>query len=374
MMFVIIGTASIIARHSSFYRRELAAAGNRELALDGLRGLAALMVVIHHAALSGVWLATSHWGDARQYLWQWFGPTGVMIFFMITGYLFWNRARIMKGKINPWKLWRGRLYRIAPLYLFSVGIILLLALVQVGTGWLTPENWNPLLRLFALGAMNWQTIGAMDFGDYNARVVWTLHYEWIFYLLLPFIAWLAVGRRILGVAVLFYALFFVSLGFNFNLPYYYSFFILGMLCPMFFEDEKLRTQLVCPRAAGLAMILTLLLLMISSPSHQAGASEGAFFPVFFVAAAGNNFFGLLIHPAIRCLGAISFSLYLLHGIAFHLVFHFLKTSGWSGLSSFGIWPVLILTAIMTTIFCAATYRWIEFPFISRGHIAPAKIS
>ena len=57
-----IATAAIISRRSQFYRIELAAdATRRELSLDGLRGLAALMVVVHHAALfrgvisGGVW-------------------------------------------------------------------------------------------------------------------------------------------------------------------------------------------------------------------------------------------------------------------------------------------------------------------------------
>jgi hypothetical protein len=64
MMLAVIVTAAGIARYSKFYRRELVASGKRELSLDGLRGLAALMVATHHAALSCAWLATGRWGDA----------------------------------------------------------------------------------------------------------------------------------------------------------------------------------------------------------------------------------------------------------------------------------------------------------------------
>src|SRR5665213_2700933 len=64
MMTVVIVTAAFIGRHDRFYREDLARTANRRLPLDGLRGLAALMVVMYHAALSGSWLATGQWGGA----------------------------------------------------------------------------------------------------------------------------------------------------------------------------------------------------------------------------------------------------------------------------------------------------------------------
>src|SRR5450631_2830668 len=119
LMLAVIATAAIIARRSPFYRHEIATVGNREPTLDGLRGLAALMVATHHAALCRIWLATGQWDDAHSKILQLFGPAGVIFFFMLTGYLFWGKTRTVNGRMNPLKLWRGRLYRIAPLYLFS---------------------------------------------------------------------------------------------------------------------------------------------------------------------------------------------------------------------------------------------------------------
>lgn len=104
MMLVVIATAAVIARCSTFYRRELAETGNREPALDGLRGMAALMVATHHAALCCTWLKTGDWGEAQSPVLQLFGPAGVTIFFMLTGYLFWGKARAMNGKMSAWKL------------------------------------------------------------------------------------------------------------------------------------------------------------------------------------------------------------------------------------------------------------------------------
>ena len=365
MMLAVIATAAGVARYSKFYRRELAESGKRELSLDGLRGMAALMVATHHAALSCSWLITGTWGEAQSPVLQLFAPGGVIIFFMLTGYLFWSKARVMNGKMNAWKLWRGRLFRIAPLYLFSLLLVLLVAVIQTGGHWLALENWKPLLRLLALGALSWHDIGPVNLGEYNAGVVWTLWYEWSFYLVLPFIAWLARSRKIFGAAIIVYFLTFFGLWFHLNLQPG-LFFILGMLCPVLLEEQSLRSQLIRPSAAGLAILATLSLCFLSRSYLFAKVPcislAGALFPVFLVAAAGNSYFRFLTHPAIRCLGAMSFSLYLLHGIVFRLVFHLLKSAGLTDMPQFDYWFIITVTAAAITLLCAATYRWIEFPF------------
>ncbi len=370
MMLVVVLTAAGIARCNKFYRRELTKVGSRELALDGLRGMAALMVATHHAALSLTWLATGTFREAGTPVLQLFGPAGVTLFFMLTGFLFWGKVRARGGKTNAWKLWRGRLYRIAPLYLFSLLIVLLVAAVETGGHWLVLENWKPLLRLLALGALGWHNIGPVNLGDYNAGVVWTLWYEWAFYMCLPFIAWLAPGRKIFGVAMFFYLLTFACLWRHLNLQPG-LFFLLGMLCPALLEDQSLRSQLQKPAIACLAILATLSLCWLCydyllAPVPSASVA-GAFFPLFIVAAAGNSFFGFLTHPAIRCLGAISFSLYLLHGIVFRLEFHLLKVAGLTRLPQLDYWLIIFVTALATTLLCSITYRWIEFPFLSASH-------
>ena len=367
MMLAVLATAGGLARGSRFFRRELAATGQRELALDGLRGWAALLVATHHAALSRTGLATGNWGDAQSSLLQLFAPAGVIIFFMLTGCLFWGKARAAGGKIPAVKLWRGRFFRIAPLYWFSLLLVLLVAISDVGGDSFSLKQWAAWLRVLALGALGWHNFASVNLGDYNAGVVWTLWYEWSFYLALPFIAWLAVGRKIFFVALLAWVLTFFTLWRDLNLQPG-LFFILGMVCPALLADETLRERLRRPGIAAVALAATLLLgvgfqnyLFTKVPSLSLA---GALFPTFIVAAAGNNFFGLLTHPAIRCLGTISFSFYLLHGIVFRLLFRILKTGGWTNLPPWSYWLILAATAVAATFLCAVTYRWIEFPFLS----------
>jgi peptidoglycan/LPS O-acetylase OafA/YrhL len=297
----------------------------------------------------------------------------VIFFFMLTGYLFWGKARTVNGRMNTLKLWRGRLYRIAPLYLFSLLPVLIFVTVETGGQWLALQNWQPLARLFALGALSWQNIGSVSLNDYNAGVIWTLKYEWYFYLTLPFVAWLIIGRKIFGVTLTVYALILAGLWLDLNLlPG--LFLILGALCSELLASQSLRVKLQGSTAAVTALLTSALLAVLRRQDLGAIIPTDSLgivcLPIFVVAAAGNNFSGILTHPAMRCLGAISFSLYLLHGIAFHLVAHGLKAAGLTNLSSLECWGIFVASACVTTGICALTYRWIEFPFLSKSHKKP----
>ena len=370
MMAAVIATAGLFARHNSFYRRELADTAGRELSLDGLRGLAALMVAVHHAAVCRIWLNTGEWSDAGAWLPQIFGPAGVILFFMLTGHLFWSKARAAKGWLNPLRLWRGRIFRIAPLYLFSLLLILLAATVDVGGQWLSSANWPSLLRLLGLGVWQWHAVGQLYPGEYNANVIWTLWFEWRFYFLLPLIAWLALGRKICGLAPAVFI--FVAAGLYLDLHEPAGlYFILGMICSELTQAQPVRARLQTPVAATVALLtvvmlccLTRRLTPVTGPSDLLALSC---LPMFLVVAAGNTLFGLLIRPAIRCLGAMSFSLYLLHGIVFMFVGRELKRFNLNHLSPLEFWSGFTIVAVLTASLCAATYRWIEFPFLSTSH-------
>ena len=293
MMVTVIATTDIFARFNSFYRQELANSGYRELSLDGIRGLAALMVAVHHTAICRIWLDTGQLEDAHSLLPQLFGPAGVILFFMLTGYLFWGKARAANGWLNPWRLWRGRIYRIAPLYLFSLTCVVLMATIDNGRSWLSLANWYLLLRLLGLGAWSWHAIGPVYPGDYIANVVWTLWYEWRFYLILPFITWLALDKRIFRIRLAFFGL--LAAGFYFDVTQSAAlYFIFGMLCSELLSNQSVRVLLQPPVAAGVALITTITLYCLMGKQFpNTGPSDClafACFPLFLVAAAGKYIF------------------------------------------------------------------------------------
>ena len=144
-----------------------------------------------------------------------------------------------------------------------------------------------------------------------------------------------------------------------------------MLASEILQFATVRARLQSPAAAAAALLLCATLgFSLRHILPQTGVGDSiawVCFPVFIAAAAGNTFWGFLVHPALRCLGAISFSLYLLHGIIFKFVVYLLKTTSLYHLSPPEYWLLFFAVAVATTILCAATYRWIEFPFLSISH-------
>ena len=89
--------------------------------------------------------------------------------------------------------------------------------------------------------------------------------------------------------------------------------------------------------------------------------------VFTLIALGNDIFGLLKINALKVLGEISYSIYLLHGIVLYVMIDlvlgrdFVKEltvlEYW--LMIFGLTPILV-------IICTLTFKYIEKPFINKG--------
>src|SRR5436190_2216663 len=65
----------------------------RHVAIDGLRGFLALGVLFHHALFRFNLATTGRWVIADTAFYTLLGQVAVMTFFMITGFLFWDRVQ-----------------------------------------------------------------------------------------------------------------------------------------------------------------------------------------------------------------------------------------------------------------------------------------
>src|ERR1035438_10016436 len=65
--------------------------------IDGLRGYLAFFVFIHHSCIWYFYLKTGIWGEPDSHLFIQMGQMSVSFFFMITGFLFFNK--LMDDKI-----------------------------------------------------------------------------------------------------------------------------------------------------------------------------------------------------------------------------------------------------------------------------------
>lgn len=98
--------------------------GPRLAALDGLRGLAALGVAVHHVFYhyASPALISGPLGAAAVWLWQW-GWTLVDLFFVLSGYVFahvYLSAGTLRKRRGQQDSWVARIARLWPLHLFML--------------------------------------------------------------------------------------------------------------------------------------------------------------------------------------------------------------------------------------------------------------
>src|SRR5579859_1928124 len=159
--------------------------------LDGLRGLAILLVLLDHVTLYTPW--PTSWPPLLVQIGL-FGWAGVQLFFILSGFLIFLPYAGALVRRTPWPdplaFYRRRARRILPVYvafLVAVGLPLTLA------GHLHAARLPAAIET-ALLLQNMDTAAADLVSRLNSPL-WTLAIEWQFYLILPWlargIAWLA---------------------------------------------------------------------------------------------------------------------------------------------------------------------------------------
>jgi peptidoglycan/LPS O-acetylase OafA/YrhL len=155
--------------------------GRRLAWLDALRGIAALCVVYAH-------FGTRVLPSVHAAVYQVFDPGlyGVLVFFMISGYIV--PASLERGG-SVRTFWVGRVFRLFPLFGLAIGAVLLLH----EFGYASVRNANQdvtasvLSHLFMLNDL---------LGETNIIVVlWTLSYEMVFYVLVTALFTAGLHRR-----------------------------------------------------------------------------------------------------------------------------------------------------------------------------------
>jgi len=156
-------------------------AGSRLAFVDGLRGIAALAVVVQHT-VSYYWPSFEVFSVGRFGL----GAFAVTLFFLCSGFV----IPVSLDRHNSLvQFWIGRVCRLYPLYWCSVGAALALGLVG---HFPLPRQGDALGQTTALNlTMIQMLLGVPNLiGDY-----WTLCFEMLFYLLISLLFLLRLHRR-----------------------------------------------------------------------------------------------------------------------------------------------------------------------------------
>ena len=350
--------------------------------VDGLRGYLALSVMIHHfylwiqaTRLSGVWAAP----DIN--ILNQLGAGGVALLFMATGLVFYPRLRLGVLGMDWPTIYISRVFRIAPLVFVSVVFVTTIIILRTGAA---PDL--SVLKAAAFWVSSWSQpdlLGYPDSARIDAAVLWSLKYEWVFYLaLMPACAtamevarrvklptWTVPAALLVGVVALRAALALRHtevIGLR-----YITLFPIGMLALEIRERKALADVLAGPVAGGAA--LAALVLGMVSTQFPYGLSLPLFAVFFIAVACGNSLFGLLNSKGARVLGECSFGVYVLHGIVLDVLFVDLRPV----LSQMQT-PVLVVllpvVMVVAALVAAAAHMVVERPMIRAGKQLARRLS
>lgn len=330
---------------------------HRDRWIDGLRGIAAISVLASHYGNASAGVL----GLAATPVFHNLGTFGVQIFFAITGYLFTRKAVAARGNLPAGPFLAARLRRIVPMYSAAVALAIAIACVsQIGV----PLDAGLLLRnaisLYGAGFVQ----GAASIRGVTSEqligTIWTLPFEWLFYLFVPALAAVIRSRR--GTIILFVvlALYFGN-EFWGSSHVYMAFFIPGIVAGLLPAAD-----LSAGQRGLLGITAFILALFMVLPGTQ------LFSAVRLVLMLG--LFGALVLAAPRLLGwsglaglgDVSYSIYLLH---FPLLFATHAILNSPHVALFAPYPriaALLGSAALVIVLSAITYRLIERPFLRRA--------
>jgi len=320
----------------------------RLIPMEGLRGIAVLLVFfVHFQALFGSYVNTHPVFEWLSGFLGNIGNTGVDLFFVLSGSLIYGA--LLRRRVPYFKFIRRRLERIYPAFLAVFLLYLLLSAVFRDESKI--HGPFPFACLYVLA--NALLLPGIFAITPIITVAWSLSYEFFFYLIIPVIVWLTrmrTWKRASRVA------FFIGLWLSYLL---YAFtvsrsqvrllmFVAGILMYEAIDSAWLRGKLtrkgeifaICTFLAGLAFVYfydarpQLLGLLPGLTAGKTvlpgvGTFQGPYKVIVLsisctmLAFYSFEFDGVLktffSWNPLRCLGNMSYSYYLIHGLALHAV-------------------------------------------------------
>ena len=335
---------------------------NNFASLDGLRGLAALLVFLEHSVgfFHGV------------------GGFGVWLFFVLSGFLLTrpfvldHSYAIQKEKMLSFL--SRRIKRIVPLFFFVITVIFLI-----------PGDYERAFRhyLFVQGDGHF----------------WTILQEMYFYVMLPVIGIFiyllckrnnfAVIALLLIVGLLWWKFgttqIFSMYAFHHSMRGFFEVFIVGMIGAYFYfgiflNSEKIQSFFSNHKnilsALGIVFLFSMIFISMTLSEkilgfdvhlkNQSMPSALLCLVVILLAITTKNswYNKLLCNPFLRYVGIIGYSFYLVHPYAIFLSKHIVQHVLLVDLGNF-IWLLSSLSLLITIIFASFTYTYIERPFLKQ---------
>ncbi len=330
--------------------------------IDGLRGIAAICVVVGHSWRIGVKAF-----DFKDFYLSSFSSFiasfGVQLFFCITGFLFFDQIIKKRANIDWNKFYLSRVKRLAPLFLFSTTISVF-CLYAVSLEKISLISFNDLfnaikLYLFGFG-------GQVDILGRNSGVLtavsWTLPYEIRFYFVLPLVC-LALKSNYKNLVLIFVVLLVIS-SFVVDKMNLWQNFLIGAFGAYTINKVNINNNM-----ARIVIFCVGLLSLIASTNFikdHYDLYSFLFVFVFFVSMIlskpkflAKKFFVLT--------GDVSYSVYLNHSfvlVALSYIFY-----AFFGKISLNIPIAIVIYCFCSVMVCTLSFfsfKYIEYPFLKKN--------
>jgi peptidoglycan/LPS O-acetylase OafA/YrhL len=335
--------------------------------IDGLRGYLAFFVFLHHSYIWRQYVETGEWDDPNSNLFTHFGQTSVVLFFIITAFLFITKVLESKTDFDWNHYIKSRFFRLFPMYICVVIVVFIMVLLY--TDLQLNDSFYAILK--SVGSWILFTVhGATDINGFedtflmNSGVTWTLPYEWMFYFLLPLFALLLRKNVKPKIVLLFTFIFLLILYVTQGSLRHFMPFIGGIIAAVLLKkfDLRLITQKPLFTFIALALMTGSVIFFESGRKAIPLICSSVF---FIIVASGNSFFGLLTSLLSRKFGQITYSLYLIHGTLLFIVFYgIIGIEPAAKLTNFQYWGIIALTVLPLLVISQFTFKYIELPMMN----------
>lgn len=302
--------------------------------LDGLRAIAIVMVLVHHApALAGGWLGTFR--DNGRY--------GVSLFFVISGYLITTllrREQRSTGTVRLGRFFFRRSVRLFPLYYATLAVY---AVLVLGLHQFSPENQAlfvaklPAYLLYYANLVPNATQGPFFFAwslstEEQFYAVFGLAFRWLRARSIVMLAGLALAAKCIAYATigpLMLASLPLSIPFSYKEP-----IVLGVLLAFALETRrgKALAQALGRPVGMIALAVASVALLVADPIGDHNLMRAEILYVLMTAlvagAVSSPARAVLEAPLVTHVGRVSYGIYLTHMLALDPLKRLLPHSPW----------------------------------------------